>query len=134
MQHVNLNALFCIGAPGFEAVWTEYHHPVTTECEEHEILCERNLLCIDKDLVCNGEYNCGEKDNTDESEEKGCVVPTESTIFQEDNMMFIIIGASALGGTVLLIAICIFVCRRRRTQRRNRKRRDPIQNQTEWNN
>lgn len=57
------------GLQGFNFSWTEVLHVQSdSECTgEQFYLCSYSRLCIDAQLRCNGEDNCGENDDSDEA-------------------------------------------------------------------
>jgi len=62
-----------VGAPGFQAVWTEVQDGASgAPCHHSYFRCARSQFCIPTDLKCDGTRNCGihngEPDTSDEDE------------------------------------------------------------------
>ncbi|KAK2715939.1 hypothetical protein QYM36_010492 [Artemia franciscana] len=54
-----------VGAPGFRAVWTEVESIEEGYCSQFQCVVSR--ICLHKENLCDGLYNCGFNDTSDET-------------------------------------------------------------------
>ncbi|CAH1247709.1 NETO2 [Branchiostoma lanceolatum] len=113
------------GHGSFDIMFTTYYFSPSGHCPPGDLFKCSNDRCIDSSLTCDGVYNCGSDDQSDESpypNEGRCPVPGVLTFAE---IMGIAVGSF---GLLALGAICCYVfvfkgCGQTRPSRFNRRSR-----------